>query len=125
MAQFPSPGGSKDTWGEELQEALLVSHNNDGTHNQEDWTPSVYAGEESITFPNGLVIKHGTKTSTAVIDTVEFAADFDTACVNVQITQLSLTTLSYNLRAYSYTVGGFLWNSVVKGYRCSWLAIGY
>jgi len=88
-------------------------------------TPATYEGEESITFPNGLVIKHGTKTSTEVIDTVEFAAAFDTACVSVQITQLNTNPLNYNLRAYSYTVGGFLWNSAVKGYKCSWLAIGY
>jgi len=82
MAEFPTPGASEDTWGEELQEALLVGHANDGTHNQEDWTPSVYAGEQSITFPNGLIFKHGIVAASANPVTITFDVAFPTKVIS-------------------------------------------
>lgn len=46
-------------------------------------SPSAYGGEESIIFPNGLIVKHGIKTSVGAGDTtITFAAAFPTACSN-------------------------------------------
>ena len=48
------------------------------------FTPSTYSGEESVTFPNGLIIKFGTFTSTSDGDqTFSFDTAFPTACVSV------------------------------------------
>ena len=49
-----------------------------------NFTPSTYAGEESVTLPNGLIMKMGTFTSTSDGDeTFSFGAAFPTACVSV------------------------------------------
>ena len=76
---LPTVGGSENTWGTVLNAHINVGHNTDGTHNQEDWTPSSYAGEESITFPNGLILKQGTESVAAnTIDEVTYAVAFNT-----------------------------------------------
>ncbi len=49
-----------------------------------NWTPTSYAGEESITFPNGLILKHGI-TGVVAQDTdvtVTFGSAFPTAVVS-------------------------------------------
>ena len=50
-----------------------------------NFTPSTYAGEESVTFPNGLIMKWGSLDMTASsTSTVTFATAFSTI-VNVQV----------------------------------------
>jgi len=68
MAELPTPGGSEGTWASTLNNYLQVGHNDDGTHKKSDlmsslgWSPETYAGEESITLPNGVIVKIGKKT---------------------------------------------------------------
>ena len=50
------------------------------------FTPSTYAGQESVTLPNGLIMKFGTVTATLnAVTTVAFVSDF-TDTVNAQLT---------------------------------------
>lgn len=97
------------------------------------WGGSSYAGGESLTLPNGMVMKIGTVTipgdSTA---TVTFAAAFPTACVNVQLTlgaDFLATTDEVSCSAYSVTASGFTVKSGVPSVRPNklhyWMAIGY
>ena len=66
MAQFPSPGGSIDTWGTELIEALLVSHNMDGTLKKDDYTKllihfdGVDGSKANYTAETGQIVSMGT-----------------------------------------------------------------
>lgn len=82
--------------------------------------PSAYAGEESITFPNGLIIKQGTK---AALGTVTFAAPFPTACVNVQLTSNNNGNAHTNMRVSSVTKNGFYANGAY--FPAYWVARGY
>ncbi len=51
------------------------------------YTPTtVYDGEESITFPNGLILKHGFKTQAGVTDVVAFDEAFPNALISVTVT---------------------------------------
>ena len=104
MVAWPTTGGSEGTWNDEMKAYVDVGHNTDGTHNQEDWTPTSYAGEESITFPNGLILKQGTVNIDAdAIGTVIYAVPFPTGVVSAQTTvknnQLSLHSAPHCLAA--------------------------
>lgn len=100
MATKPTPGGSDGTYGTELNAFLDVGHDADGTHMKSqmltdmEWTPTSYAGEQSITFPNGLIFKHGIVSSLNAGDpkTVNFAAAFPTAVVSASTSWKGATT---------------------------------
>jgi hypothetical protein len=49
-------------------------------------SPSAYAADESIIFPNGLILKHGYATISATSGTVTFDAAFPTAVVSCSLT---------------------------------------
>lgn len=61
------------------------------------FTPSTYAGEESVTFPNGLIMKFGTGTTvvetvgqgTSTIDLSTHSSDFPNACLNASATLIN------------------------------------
>ena len=95
----------------------------------EGFTPSTYAGEESVTLPNGLIMKFGSKSvpgdSTA---SVSFATAFSTAIVQVQLTIKTSIPLNSDagLSATSQTVNGFTIQNGASGTETvSWMAIGY
>jgi len=95
----------------------------------EGFTPSTYAGEESVTLPNGLIMKFGSKSvpgdSTA---SVSFATAFSTAIVQVQLTIKTSIPLNSDagLSATSQTVNGFTIENGASGTETvSWMAIGY
>lgn len=53
-----------------------------------NWTPTSYANEESVTFPNGLIMKQGSESaSTSVV--VSFAVAFPNAIKTIQLTTVS------------------------------------
>ncbi len=83
MATWPASGNTD--WNTKMLAYLAVGHNTDGTHNQEDSTPSSYAGEESVTFPNGLIFKHGEES--VVTDTTDDVA-YETAFPNAFVTAM-------------------------------------
>ena len=51
---------------------------NDGTFN-----PSTYTGQESVTFPNGMIMKMGEVSSSASSTTITFASAFPNSVVSV------------------------------------------
>ena len=93
-----------------------------------NWTPTSYAGEESITFPNGLIMKQGADTiSGSGTTTVTFAAAFPTACTRV-VGQDSSThnTSCYEMKARTLTASSFkVRNDSSVSRTFSWFAIGY
>ncbi len=55
-----------------------------------NWTPTSYGGEESIIFPNGLILKQGQETVSAqATDDVTYGAAFPGAFVNCWVTYRS------------------------------------
>jgi hypothetical protein len=93
------------------------------------FVPASYAGEESVTLPNGLIMKFGSRSvpgdSTA---TVSFATAFSTAIVQVQLTIKTSIPLNSDagLSATSQTVNGFTIQNGASGTETiSWMAIGY
>ena len=93
------------------------------------FTPSTYAGEESVTLPNGLIMKFGSQTvgsdSTA---SVSFSEAFPNSIVQVQLTIETIISLGTDagLSATSQTTSGFTIQNGSSGtVTISWMAIGY
>jgi len=93
------------------------------------FVPASYAGEESVTLPNGLIMKFGSKSvagdSSAA---VSFATAFSTAIVQVQLTIKTSIPLNNDagLSAISQTTSGFTIQNGSSGTETvSWMAIGY
>jgi len=91
------------------------------------FTPTAYAGEESVTFPNGLVFKQGYN-SGGSNKTVTFDAAFSTAILPGTITiTMKRTDLTAQTATYSgETTAGFTiycGDALSSGY--SWSAWGY
>ena len=93
------------------------------------FTPSTYAGEESVTLPNKLIMKFGSKSvSGDTTGTVSFATDFPGGIVQVQLTYKTNIPLNQDagLSATSQTVSGFTIQNGTSGTETiSWMAIGY
>lgn len=56
--------------------------------------PSAYAAEESVTLPNGMVMKMGRTGVTGTTSAITFGTAFDTAIVSVQVTSEKATDLT-------------------------------
>ena len=93
------------------------------------FTPSTYAGEESVTLPNGLIMKFGYKATVATNDSISFSVAFPTVCVNVSATTAEANSNSrWPMKVSSLAVGGFdikHGNSTVTNHGAYWQAIGY
>lgn len=60
-----------------------------------NWTPTAYAGEESITFPNGFIMKLGSEAVNALTtETITFSSAFPNAIVSASATYGSLENVS-------------------------------
>jgi hypothetical protein len=92
------------------------------------FTPSPYAGEESITFPNGLIIKTGRKAASGTETSVTFATPFPTALVTVtasgEATNNSQVGNETNLGS-TKSVNGFNVRHGEQNTHINWTAIGY
>lgn len=95
-------------------------------------TPNVYAGEESVTLPNGLILKQGTIASEADGSvTVTFGGGtpnpFPTAFVNgFACPAENFTTRYENVNVYTGTVDNMtIVGLPVAGKTIRWFAIGY
>jgi hypothetical protein len=87
-----------------------------------NFTPSTYAGEESVTLPNGLIMKWGTATSTLDTDeTFSFDTAFPTACVSVTTGGIVSGDLSKS--ASGFTINRF--DTLSGSISFFWQAIGY
>ncbi len=86
MAGLPTDGGSEGTHGAQLNEFLLVGHDADGTLKKSQaltdlgWLPTSVGGStESVTLPNGLIVKFGSESVAAdTTDVVTYGAAFMT-----------------------------------------------
>ena len=88
MATKPTPGASAGVWGTEMNAFLDVGHDADGTHTKSQmltdmgWNPTAFVGAQSITFPNGFILKIGEESVAAnTTDDVTYGAAFPTAFV--------------------------------------------
>ncbi len=93
------------------------------------FTPSTYAGEESVTLPNRLIMKFGTKSvgsdGTAA---VSFATAFPGGIAQVQLTFQTTINVGSDagLSASSQSVTGFtIQNGAANTETVAWMAIGY
>lgn len=122
---LPTVGGDENTWGTTLNAHLNVGHNADGTHNQEDWTPTTYAGGESVTLPNGLILKGNIATSKADGATITFGTAFPNAILSVVATPQGPDGAGTGV-VDSVATTGFVIRHIVPGTtNINWMAMGY
>lgn len=93
------------------------------------FTPSTYAGEESVTLPNGLIMKWGKINPSTGSNTVTYGTAFPTATINVQYARFKATHSIYedNNAVTSESASGFniyVTNGSAYG-TLAWQAIGY
>jgi hypothetical protein len=95
-----------------------------------NFTPSTYAGGESVTLPNGLIMKWGKLNPSDGNNTVTYGTAFPTATVNVQYARFK--ALPYNVyednnAVTSESASGFdIYVTNASSYgTVAWQAIGY
>lgn len=93
------------------------------------FTPTSYAGEESITLPNGLVLKFGNTAVAATGGTISFPVAFDNDCLCVVAcsgadsdtnTSMGVSTHDYLAASFDYSCANTAAASPLR-----WFAIGY
>ena len=94
------------------------------------FTPSTYAGEESVTLPNGLIMKTGffSDETGGENKAVDYGLAFPNATISVQLTQVGGTTSSSsNVRVMTYSASGFTMyvNTAAGVLGNFWQAIGH
>jgi len=94
------------------------------------FTPSTYAGEESVTLPNGLIMKTGffSDETGGENKVVTYASAFPNAIISVQLTQVGGGTNSTsNLRVMAYNQSSLTMyvNTAANVLGTFWQAIGY
>ena len=95
------------------------------------FTPSTYAGEESVTLPNGLIMKFGTVLAALnAATTVTFDANLDvfTGTVNAQLTRIEDSQTDSNQPLKVGTLSNTqltIRNTSSTAYNVYWQVIGY
>ena len=131
MAQWPENGTTD--WNTKMKANIDVGHDSDGTHTKAqmltdmEWSPSSYAGEESVTFPNGLVFKHGTVAVGISSGTVTFDTAFSTGLSNVQVSpRKDIGATGYTITIANPSTTSFEWGvSSTAIDSIYWQAWGY
>jgi len=93
-----------------------------------NYTPTSYANEESVTLPNGLIMKFGTATTlTAQTDkTITFGTAFPTACKTAVVTGGdSDPSVDDFISAHTLAAASFKIQSRLSMGSVHWIAIGY
>jgi len=89
--------------------------------------PDPYTGQQSITFPNGMIMKTGQVSNNTGSGSLSFFKAFPTAVVSLQLTVVRNVEATSAPSYDTLTVNGFNWHkgtaSNVTGF--SWTAIGY
>jgi hypothetical protein len=88
------------------------------------FVPASYAGEESVTLPNGLIMKFGTVTSNGGVQSFTFATAFPTACLNLQGQRSGASDDTVNLSYTALSSTGWTMNPISAA-TYSWTAFGY
>jgi hypothetical protein len=96
------------------------------------FTPSTYLGEESVTLPNGLIMKTGIITSgfpgNGVLGTVSFAVAFPGGCVNATYMLNNIATsgeTNSTLESVSAANFTYKYGKAIAPTKLFWQAIGY
>lgn len=87
------------------------------------YDPTIYTGGESITFPNGLIIKSGWKDDADTLTTVTFGTAFPNAFLSAQVTGIETaasivwlnqvgSTTTIVVRRSGNLTGGFYWMAI-------------
>jgi len=94
----------------------------------DDFDPSSYAGEESVTMPNGFTIKFGTANSTSDdAQTFTFDSAFTNTCISV-VTNRRSANAEMVLPVTSVSINGFTINrhkDISDTEAFYWIALGY
>jgi len=97
-----------------------------------NFTPSTYAGEESVTLPNGLIMKWGvvenSPSGNTGINIVTFGTAFPSAIVNAQVSWSTTNTGFTNpvyIKGGSVSTTGLTINNLSGTADVYWQAIGY
>jgi hypothetical protein len=92
------------------------------------FVPASYAGEGSVTFPNGFIMKFGTVTSNGNVQSFTFqslvGSAFPTACLNLQGQRSTISDSAQNLSYTSLSSTGWTMNPNGSG-TYSWTAFGH
>ena len=88
------------------------------------FTPSTYAGEDSVTFPNGLIMKWGISNLGSAGGTVAFPVPFPAACINITANGAQADATS-NLGITAFDELGFTHNNASANVNYHWQAIGH
>lgn len=101
--------------------------NNVGSAN---YTPTSYAGEESITFPNGMIMKQGTvSVGVNTTATVTFGTAFPSACTSAWLTLATTNSFTQHaLKAHTLTTTTMKVTNPDDAFGAdttNWFAIGY
>jgi hypothetical protein len=88
------------------------------------FVPASYNGEESVTLPNGLIIKFGNVSSNGSVESKTFATAFPNACLNLQGQRVGELDNNNNLSYTSLSATGWTMNPLSAG-TYSWTAFGY
>jgi len=131
------PANAETDWNTKMLAYLAIGHDTDGTHNQEDWTPATYAGGETATLPNGLIMKMGHSANPSGDSpsgnvTITFDVAFPTNVVSVVATMRNNTSTGTYMFYFTDnpSTTGFVFR--YKEYSGThsldgfdWIAIGY
>lgn len=130
MATKPTVGGSYNVYGTELNAFLDVGHDSDGTLKKSQaltdmgWSPTTYAGGESVTYPNGLIVKAGI-TAMATGDFHTFGTAFPNALISV-VPAADSTNPSHNAVVRDDGKTGFrVYHNTGGSINIHWIARGY
>ena len=132
MADWPVSGDTN--WNTKMKANIDIGHDADGTHKKSqmltdmEWSTTSYAGEESITFPNGLIMKMGTITSIGGggSQSVTFGTAFPNALTSAVASQVVSTASEPMIVTAKSITGLTLKNGTgATASNVPWIAIGY
>lgn len=119
MATSAAPTQSKEITNKKYVDDQIAA-------NAQVWSPSSYAGEESITLPIGLIIKQGnTSVGTGTTETITFAVAFPHACTNGFATHGDNADRSFDAQVYATSVKTLSVRKQNTTGKIRWIAIGY
>lgn len=88
-------------------------------------TPDPYAGQESVTFSNGLIIKSGYFARAAASTAMTFGTAFPNALVSVVVSNNMSSGDYYDAIITTRSTTGFTIYCASGGTGYTWIAIGY
>lgn len=99
------------------------------TSKTSSFTPSDYTGEESVTLPNGLIMKFGQVTvGTNATKVVSFGSSFPNSVISINATfnqNMGTSGDQVHVSAHTISVDEFKLTNATSSALVGWMAIGY